>query len=246
MPYVVPQPAADRSLLYRDRDYYTSMPSYGHTVTQIALTKDDEVEEVFSSFIIEAISTNDEEAVETTMTGEGSKIRVGDRLIRNITFSGTLLDSAAEGQTGQTAWLDFYERARISQISHTGRLVKVETTDFDFYGGFMRYEIQLDAADPHKITLSATLVCVRVDIPKMISSTKVAGSDFYGKVSYEGLVNVGVIGSLVMNPIDVRIPVEPGETTADDGTITTVASLRTLPATSAEPSDRAPTRFRVQ
>lgn len=246
MTYIVPQPASDRSLLYRDRDYYTSMPSYGHTITQIALMKDDEVEEVFSSLIVEALSTNDEEAVETTMTGEGCKIRVGDRLIRNLTLSGTLLDSAADGQTGHTRWLDFYEKARISQISHTGRLVKVETTDLDYYGGFMRYEVQLDAAEPNKITLSTTLVCVRVDIPKMISNNKVAGSDFFGKVSYEGLVNVGVIGPLVMNPIDVRIPVEPGDITADDGSITSVAALRALPATTTPPANRTETRFRVQ
>lgn len=243
MTYIVPKASADRSLLYRDRDYYSSMLAYGSAITQIAIMKDGDVEEVFSALVVEALSTNDEEAVETTMTGEGSKIRVGDRLVRNITVSGTLLDSGADGQTGQTRWLEFYEKARLSQISHTNRIVKIETTNFNFYGGFIRYEIQLDAYDPNKVTLSASLICTRVDIPKTISTTKVAGSDFYGKVSYEALSNIGLIGPLVMNPINVRIP---SEVLTDTNGVAAVAAGRTLLATTSPPSNRSTDRFRVQ
>ena len=254
MSYIVPKASDDRSLLYRDRDYYVSMPAYAHRITQISITKDDEVLKSFTSFIIEAISTNDEEAVETTMTAEGSKLRVGDRLIRNVTLSGTLLDSDAEGQSGHSAWLKFYDEARLSQISESRRLVKIETTDLIFYGGLMRYEIQLTSDEPNRLTLSTTMVCVRVEIPTSVTTTKVAGSDFYGKVSYEGLSNIGLIGPLVTNPITTRIPTTfESITDANQGvsfgatsqSISDVALSKKLNTPSAAAADRSSSRFRA-
>lgn len=228
MSFILPQSAADRSLFYRDRDYYSSMVSLPDTPIQLALMEDDIVAEVFSSFIVEAFSTDDEDAVEYTMTGEGSKIRVGDRLIRNITLSGIVLDSAAEGQTGQTTWRKFYERGRLSQIAASGRRVRITLPDMVCYGGFIRTEPSLMSDDPNKVSISVTLMCLRVELPSTSSVTnKVAGTDFYGKVSYEGLVNIGLIGPLAVNPISVRFP--GGGAPIDAGDIKSIVQLQLDP-----------------
>lgn len=249
---ILPQPSANRTVFSRTRDYLSSMPyNTGRTAEIFVCQKqNNEIPDLDSGAIIVArmndfhvmsVVLHDEDSIETVSTFEGNKIRVGDRLFRNVTVAGFLLDGAPLGSSsirhrGHSNWLSFYEKARFSQIAGSRNLAVLIMFGVRFFGAFVSYNITNNADEPNKMDLSATFVCLDVQLPVNLIST-VTGTDFKGKISYEGLAHAGVIGPIAYDPTSVILDLTNTGAAQDaaklylndDNSVPTAVSLPAMP-----------------
>jgi len=260
---ILPAASSNRTVVSRTRDYLTSMPFSSATPAQIYICQRDalsnsvdadsqlKISNRFSDFHIMSLVMHDEEAVENVSTFEGTKIRVGDRLFRNLTMAGFILDGGAVGSSdvrhrGHDRWLKFYEKARFSQIASTPKIVAVDVHGIKFFGAFASYNITGNADEPSKLDLSTTFICSEIRLPSNVIST-VDGTDFKGKISYEGLAHAGVIGPISYDPTNVMIDLVNTNTTQeifklyiiDDNTVETAVQLPAIPPPRASLRTRA-------
>lgn len=215
---ILPQPDVRRTVLSRVRDYLSSMPSLQSEPVRISLCQkqavnanplaDPELKEIkyFQDFHVMSVVFHDEESTENVATFDATKIRVSDRLFRTVTLAGFMFDGPAPGagnrHRGHSNWLRFYEKARFSQIAGTNKIVKIVIHGITLFGAFVTNSISHAADTPGMVNLTVSFVCSRVKLP-INFIPQVEGTDFYGKMTYEGLAFAGVIGPINYAPSDV-------------------------------------------